>query len=467
MRKSRYGAVAILTILITLAIFPSVAMAAPATMDIYNAEVDGGTAILSGSITNIGVGNCDTRGFVWDTFTHADPGVAVAPGVSAYSDYSIEAGAFGVGDFDYTIIGLTANTTYYYRAWAHNDDGYAYSMEITLFPREEGVYLEVRPDLDETLIRGQAGVPTDVAVGEFNGYSLPVVGATEELHFIVCVPDRWDGESDILIHIASCLSLANQADRSNRWQIEWEHFTPNEDIVPGTNNVVLLERYFYSNDQYQSYQDWMVIDYNIDAVDAILPDDLIGLTIRRVTTAPKETDADEIIVFAIDILFARGDLLGDPEGGVEDIVDDLIDDGTLVGGAQVEMFALAFIAVMLTVAMFVTRQSMLGFACALFWAILGGYAYTESTVPWGDWQFYLAFGSLLGMVSFTALAAFGLREKRDAIGDEEMETGDGGYPDEGKGNDDMTYYSGKEGGPSESKRATALHERAKKRRERR
>ena len=286
---NRYAVAALLVVLIALVVFPSVARAAPATMDIYNAEVDGGIAILSGDITNIGIGNCDTRGFVWDTVTHADPGVAVAPGVSAYLDYSIEAGTFGVGDFNYAATGLTASTTYYYRAWAHNADGYAYSMEITLFAREEGVYLELRPDLDETLIRGQAGVPTDAAIGEFNGYSLPVIGADEELHYIVCVPDRWDGESDILIHIDSCLSLANQAARSNRWQIEWEHFRPNEDIVPVTNNVVLLERYFYSNDQYQSYQDWMVIDYDIDIDDPIHADDLIAITLRRVTTAPGGT----------------------------------------------------------------------------------------------------------------------------------------------------------------------------------
>ena len=437
------------------------------TVETNNAGVDGVDVTMNGDITDTGnPPGCDTRGFVWDTATHADPG-DTDPGVSAYSDYSTEAGDFGVGDFDYLAEGLTPLTTYYIRAWAHNFAGYAYGMEITFFVTEAGkVYLELRPDLDETLIRGQAGIPTDAAVGEFNGYSLPVVGADEELHFIVCVPDRWDGESDILIHIDSCLSLGNQADRSNRWQLEWEHFTPNEDIVPGTNNVVLLERYFYSNDQYQSYQDWMVIDYDIDVGDAIYADDLIGFTIRRVTTAPKGTDADEIIVFAIDVLFKRGDLLGDPEGGVEDIVDDLIDDGTLVGGAQVEMFALAFIAVMLTVAMYVTKESMLGFACAIFWAILGGYAYSESTTPWGDWQYFLAFASLFGMVTFTALAAYGLREKRDSIGDEEMENGDGDYPDEGKGKDDLTHYSGKEGGATESRRVTALHERARKRRER-
>ena len=90
---------------------------------------------------------------------------------------------------------------------------------------------------------------------------------------------------------------------------------------------------------------------------------------------------------------------------------------------------LAFIAVALTVTMFYTKEAMLGFPSAIFWAILGGYAYSESVVAW-DWQFIFAFTCLLGMVTFTAFAAFGLREKRDSIGDEEMETGDGEPVDE-------------------------------------
>ena len=123
------------------------------------------------------------------------------------------------------------------------------------------------------------------------------------------------------------------------------------------------------------------------------------------------------------------------------------------------------IAVALTCAMFGTKQSMLGFPCAIFWALTGGEAYTLSTAAW-DIYFLFAFASLLGMVTFTSLAAYGLREKRDSIGDEEMETGDGGYMDEGKGKDDLTFHSGKEQESTGSSRTEALHKRALNRRER-
>ena len=84
------------------------------------------------------------------------------------------------------------------------------------------------------------------------------------------------------------------------------------------------------------------------------------------------------------------------------------------------LLTLTFIAVGLTCAMFYTKEAMLGFPCALFWAILGGYCYTQSTIPWGDIYYFLAFASLFGMTTFTALSAYGLREKRDTIADEEL-----------------------------------------------
>ncbi len=138
---------------------------------------------------------------------------------------------------------------------------------------------------------------------------------------------------------------------------------------------------------------------------------------------------------------------------------------------------LGFMAVVLTVAMFATRQSMLGFPSAIFWAITGAQAYTLSTVPWGDIYYYIAFASLLGMTSFTALGAFGLREKRDTLADEGMDDDskvkDDSFIDEHEKEADTDYWSGKDGetplSGSEaqpSDRAVALRRRAKERRSR-
>ena len=125
---------------------------------------------------------------------------------------------------------------------------------------------------------------------------------------------------------------------------------------------------------------------------------------------------------------------------------------------------LIVIAVALSVAMFATRNSMLGFPSGLFWALVGGQAYTQSDVAW-DIYFMLAFASLLGMTTFCMLGAFALREKRDTIGEQELEEGDGGYIDEGEGKSDLEFHSGEETSHP-SKRTQALRKRASGRRTR-
>lgn len=75
------------------------------------------------------------------------------------------------------------------------------------------------------------------------------------------------------------------------------------------------------------------------------------------------------------------------------------------------IFVYMFIAVALTCTMFVTKNSMLGYPSAMFWAIFGAYSYTLSTIPWGDTYYFLFFGAM-GMAIFSVLATFALN-KRD------------------------------------------------------
>ena len=75
----------------------------------------------------------------------------------------------------------------------------------------------------------------------------------------------------------------------------------------------------------------------------------------------------------------------------------------------VGLFLLCLPALGMTVAMFATRNMMLGFPCAIFWGIFGGYAYLQSATTW-DWQYILFFASM-GMVIFSLFAAFALRKK--------------------------------------------------------
>lgn len=76
-------------------------------------------------------------------------------------------------------------------------------------------------------------------------------------------------------------------------------------------------------------------------------------------------------------------------------------------------------ALTLTFIMFLSKNMMLGFPSGIFWALLGGYSYTLSTTTW-DMYYFLFFASM-GMTIFAIYAAFGLREKKDAIADKEMD----------------------------------------------
>ena len=75
----------------------------------------------------------------------------------------------------------------------------------------------------------------------------------------------------------------------------------------------------------------------------------------------------------------------------------------------IEDEVLGALALGMTALMFITRSSMLGFPCVIFWGLFGAYAYTQSVATW-DLYYLLFISSLLGMVPFTALSAYALRE---------------------------------------------------------
>jgi hypothetical protein len=128
------------------------------------------------------------------------------------------------------------------------------------------------------------------------------------------------------------------------------------------------------------------------------------------------------------------------------------------------LFLFGIIAAILTLAMFHSRNMMLGFPCFIFWALLGGYSYTLSTATW-DIYYLLFFASLLGMAPFSAFAAYGLRTKKEDLADGDE------FIDEGK--DDLKFIdeggksseSGQEQVPeTESRYALSVRDRANKRR---
>lgn len=89
------------------------------------------SANLNGYIVSTGGTSltCDYRGFVYGTVARANPGNTTPPG--AYASNWTELGSFSSGSYSQTISGLVADTPYYYRAYAHNTQGWTYGDEQT------------------------------------------------------------------------------------------------------------------------------------------------------------------------------------------------------------------------------------------------------------------------------------------------------------------------------------------------
>jgi hypothetical protein len=87
------------------------------------------TFVANGEITDVGFDAPDLRGIVYGTSSQTDPG-DVAPASSGYDAYTSDPGTFATGTFSKLLHGLTTRSFYYYRAWAHNSQGYAYGSEV-------------------------------------------------------------------------------------------------------------------------------------------------------------------------------------------------------------------------------------------------------------------------------------------------------------------------------------------------
>jgi len=94
-------------------------------------NITSSSATLNGNITDNGGETCDIRAFVWDTTSRSEPNNTTAPADTDYTYYWTESGAFGTGAFSHGVT-LAANTTYYFRAVAHNSQGYKYGDEGNL-----------------------------------------------------------------------------------------------------------------------------------------------------------------------------------------------------------------------------------------------------------------------------------------------------------------------------------------------
>lgn len=289
------------------------AVSAPTVASSNATSVSDTGAVLYGNITNAGNENPSLRGFEWGI------------GSANYSANWTEGGSFGTGAFSHSISGLSANTTYCWRAFAENSAGFGYSGELCFTtsvtpppppPPTPPIYvtLEFRADLDETSIRAN-GVPDLVFIGIEKGYGMPIwstpANQFEQLIFNIHAPRRWTGTSDITAHIICSIDTAN-TDKNFQLQLAWENYTPDVDIIPITSNLLATTTATGTAAQYQSYVVEFTINYDIDAPSVIEVGDEMAFRIRRIA-APSDEISGEVIIHHLGILFERGDLLGNPD----------------------------------------------------------------------------------------------------------------------------------------------------------
>ena len=97
---------------------------------------------------------------------------------------------------------------------------------------------------------------------------------------------------------------------------------------------------------------------------------------------------------------------------------------------------LGFIAVMITFVMFLTKERLLGFPCAIFWALASGQAYVTSAATWDI--YYLVFFGTIGMAIFSMYAMYALNKNVVEEWDDKEK-----YADEDKKNENVTSAYGK------------------------
>lgn len=104
---------------------PSAGNDPPTVTSDSSSNVEETTATLTGNITDTGGENADIRGFQWGTST------------SVYSTNVTESGDYGTGQYSLGATSLPEGDLIYWRAMAHNSEGWGYGSELTLHTKPQ------------------------------------------------------------------------------------------------------------------------------------------------------------------------------------------------------------------------------------------------------------------------------------------------------------------------------------------
>ena len=155
--------------------------------------------------------------------------------------------------------------------------------------------LTLRPDMDYADVAAH-GKPTSVSIGACTGYSMPIYAAdNEELFFGETVPGRWDGASDIILHVVAALAAAETPGETFKFQFSWNQVGIT-DIVPAATHDVTHEITVVDGTQYATYELAFTLDYNIDAGDVVEIHDYISGRLRRIASAGDEVDGEIVVL---------------------------------------------------------------------------------------------------------------------------------------------------------------------------
>ena len=165
--------------------FGTITVVTPATAPTVTttaiSEIDKTTATGGGNVTADGGATVTARGICWST--SQNPTV----------DGSHTTDGTGTGSFTSSMTGLTANTTYYVRAYATNSAGTAYGEEVSFTTLPDGIPGDV--DCDGMLTINDVSVLLGYVVGEFQ-----LTGQALQNADI-------DGDNDITINDVSVLLM--------------------------------------------------------------------------------------------------------------------------------------------------------------------------------------------------------------------------------------------------------------------
>jgi len=130
------------------------------------------TATGNGNITDLGVPNPTAYGVCWSTTSGAE---------TATGNYVNNGSASGIGAFTASITGLTANTTYYVKAYATNIAGTVYGSEVNFTTMTNGTFTAAtNNDWGTATNWASNSVPTSATDVTIPSGKNPVINATTQ-----------------------------------------------------------------------------------------------------------------------------------------------------------------------------------------------------------------------------------------------------------------------------------------------